>query len=311
MAIFEGTIQEFHHLIGPRIRNAINNFTRSYRKRLNGICENCGLEKELHSAHVHDNGRRSIIEYVLSDFDNNGVIKCDIDFAEKKILEAHQPIEKYFKFLCHSCHVEYDSKVENIPPTGINNEPAQPGNFEKLSKNHAITKQHQGNDTINIKEILMIKFYVVNGISYPAAETAVGHFGGHGYECMRVCRNVGITNAKLKGSMSLKEFIDLINSSNFIENIAGINDLDIDPLEYYLENKGFGVIADNTELFMAEQYFVNGTPYEKSEEMANLHGKKGFEAMYAVCKFGGFYGAKNKGSMNLKQFQERRITLNL
>jgi hypothetical protein len=308
MAIFEGTIQEFHHLIGPRIRNAINNFTRSYRKRLNGICENCGLKKELHSAHVHGNGRRSIIEYVLSDYVNNGVIKCDIDVVEKLILEAHQPIEKYFKFLCHSCHLEYDSKVENIIPTEKGNEPAQPKKLEDLNvMKLTINNQHQGNNSMNIKEILMVKFYVVNGISYPAAETAVGHFGGHGYECMRACRNVGITNAKLKGSMSFEKFI---NSYNFTNNI-GFNDLNVDPLEYYLENKGFGVIADKTELFMAEQYFVNGAPYVRSEEMANLHDKKGFEAMYAVCKLGGFYGAKNKGSMNLKQFQERKKILNL
>jgi len=307
MAIFEGTIQEFHHLIGPRIRNAINNFTRSHRKRLNGICENCGLEKELHSAHVHGNGRRSIIENVLSDFDNNGVIKCDIDIAEKRILEAHQPIEKYFKFLCHSCHVEYDSQIKDMLPSGINSEPAQPENFVKSSREkHAIIMQPQGGDNVNIKEFLMVKFYVVNGISYPAAETAVGHFGGHGYECMRVCRDVGITDATFKGSLNFEEFTE-----KFAKNITGIKVPDIDPLEYYLENKGFGVYADSTELFMAEQYLVNGTPYIKSEEMAKLRGKRGFEAMYAVCKCGGFYGAQNKGSMNRKQFEERRKALNL
>jgi len=33
MATFEGSIQEFHHFLGPRIRNAINNYTRTYRKQ--------------------------------------------------------------------------------------------------------------------------------------------------------------------------------------------------------------------------------------------------------------------------------------
>ena len=66
MAIFEGTVQEFHDFIGPRIRNAVNNLTRSYRKKLNGICEECGKEKELHSSHKHDRGRRDIIERLLA-----------------------------------------------------------------------------------------------------------------------------------------------------------------------------------------------------------------------------------------------------
>lgn len=134
MAIFEGTIQEFHHFIGPRIRNAINNFTRSHRKNLNGICEDCGLEKELHSAHIHGSGRRTIVEDVLSTFDNNGTIRCDIELTEQKILEAHLPIEKCFKFLCHSCHVMYDSKIENKNSQKIKNITPQSGEFEKISR---------------------------------------------------------------------------------------------------------------------------------------------------------------------------------
>lgn len=164
---------------------------------------------------------------------------------------------------------------------------------------------------MNLKETLMIKFYVVDGVSYPAAETAIGHFGGHGYESMRVCRNAGITNAKFKGSMSLSECVSFLNESDSVNISAETGDIDIKPLEYYLNNNGFGVTFNDVELIMIEQYFVNGTPYVRSEEIVNLHGKKGFEAMYAVCKFGGFYGAKNKGSMNLKQFQERKKELNL
>ena len=134
MAIFEGTIQEFHHFIGPRIRNAINNFTKNHRKNLNGICEDCGLEKELHSAHIHGSGRRTIVEDVLSTFDNNGTIKCDIELAEQKILEAHLPIEKSFKFLCHPCHVAYDSKVENVTHARIKNMTPSSEEFGKISR---------------------------------------------------------------------------------------------------------------------------------------------------------------------------------
>ena len=149
MAIFEGTIQEFHHLIGPRIRNAINNFTRNHRKNLNGICEGCGLEKELHSAHIHGSGRRTIIEDVLSNFDNNGTIRCDIDLAEQKILEAHLPIEKCFKFLCHVCHVEYDSKEINVITPRIKNITTTSKVFEKISRIKLwANRSHQDNHKI-------------------------------------------------------------------------------------------------------------------------------------------------------------------
>ncbi len=134
MANFEGTIQEFHHFLGPRIRNAINNFTRNHRKNLNGICEECGFEKELHSAHIHGSDRRTIIENVLSNFNNNGIIRCDIELVEKKILEAHLPIEKCFKFLCHSCHLAYDSEVGNLTSSKIKNISSQSEEFEKISR---------------------------------------------------------------------------------------------------------------------------------------------------------------------------------
>lgn len=113
MAIFDGSTQEFHHFIGPRIRNAINNFTRNYRKKLNGICEECGQKKELHSAHVHGRERRTIIENVLLKYSSNGVIRCDIGDVEKQILNEQLPIETNFKFLCHTCHVDYDSQNGN------------------------------------------------------------------------------------------------------------------------------------------------------------------------------------------------------
>ena len=92
MAIFKGTIQEFHHFLGPRIRNAINNFTRKYRNQRDGICENCGEKKELHSAHVHGQERRSIIEKILFPYLHEGQVRCNIETTEKEILKAHLPI---------------------------------------------------------------------------------------------------------------------------------------------------------------------------------------------------------------------------
>ena len=83
MAKFEGSYQEFHHFLGPRIRNEINNFTRKYRNQKNGICEECGNEKELHSAHVHGKGRRKIIESVLKPYNKDGIISCDLEEVER------------------------------------------------------------------------------------------------------------------------------------------------------------------------------------------------------------------------------------
>lgn len=110
MAKFIGSLKEFHDYIGPRIRNVVNGITRKHRLEKGGICEFCGKSAELQSAHVHGKDRRSIIESVLKPLTNsNGEIACDIGNVEEKIICAHMPIEDTFKFICHPCHVEYDS----------------------------------------------------------------------------------------------------------------------------------------------------------------------------------------------------------
>ena len=110
MAKFVGTVQEFHHFIGPKVRNAINLAARGHRNRLAGICEGCGEKAELQSAHVHGRDRRTLIETVLAEYtDETGVVACDLAVSESRIIESHLPIEDTFKFLCHSCHVAYDS----------------------------------------------------------------------------------------------------------------------------------------------------------------------------------------------------------
>jgi len=163
---------------------------------------------------------------------------------------------------------------------------------------------------MDYRDILMTKFYVVDGVSYPASETAVGFFEGHGYKSMNSCRKLGITNANYKGSMMFNSFINLLNKSN-VKISTDEKIYDIEPLSFYLENNGFGVIADEVELFLAEKYLVYKIPYVKAEEKAKMFGERGFKAMYAVCKLGGFYGAKDKGSMSLEQFKQRKKDLNL
>src|SRR6266436_1029815 len=114
MAIFEGSVQEFHHYVGPRIRNAVNVFCQKARKARNGVCEHCKRTvKSLDSAHIHGRGRRSIIEDILSAHERDGVIRCDIKAVEKEILDGHGVVADTFKFLCKDCHVQYDKYEES------------------------------------------------------------------------------------------------------------------------------------------------------------------------------------------------------
>ncbi len=109
MAIFEGTIREFHTYLGPRIRNAVNLFARRERLARGGVCEDCGRAGQtLQSAHVHGKGRRTIIEAVLSDYAVEDGVRCDLAAVEKKILDTHGPVAEAFKFLCDDCHRRYD-----------------------------------------------------------------------------------------------------------------------------------------------------------------------------------------------------------
>ena len=148
MAIFKGTIQEFHHFLGPRIRNAINNFTRKYRNQRDGICENCGEKKELHSAHVHGQERRSIIEKILFPYLHEGQVRCNIETTEKEILKAHLPIDNCFKFLCHSCHVAYDSKTPS-PTKGTAAKNNSSKEFKKINRIKLwANRPHQDNHKI-------------------------------------------------------------------------------------------------------------------------------------------------------------------
>jgi hypothetical protein len=137
MAEFKGSIQEFNHFVGPRIRNLINNFTRLHRRGRGGTCEMCGSQAILQSAHVHGRERRAIIEKVLSEYLNSaGDVVCDIKQAEDKILLAHEPVHETFKFICQPCHTQYDSTT---PKSGLIdadtlNTAQQTGEYSKLSR---------------------------------------------------------------------------------------------------------------------------------------------------------------------------------
>ena len=141
MAHFTGTTQEFHHFIGPRIRNVVQTATAAPRKRRGGICEECGEKAKLEAAHIHGRGRRTLIEGVLKDYqDAEGVVSCDLDEVERRILQAHTPIEETFRFLCNACHTAYDAGTKPTAATTRNRRAARPatesgdGDFTKLRR---------------------------------------------------------------------------------------------------------------------------------------------------------------------------------
>jgi len=136
MAKFEGTIQEFHHFIGPKIRNSVNGLTRIHRLQREGICEECGEKSQLESAHIHGRERRTIIENILEPFLNGEIVKIDIGEIETKILNDHQPIERTFKFLCKRCHTEYDRKQDSSNQKQVSSKQTVPNDsdFRKLNR---------------------------------------------------------------------------------------------------------------------------------------------------------------------------------
>lgn len=111
MATFNGTRDEFVKFLGPLVRNRIQQVTRTHKRALNNVCQGCHNAKELQAAHVKDSDRISIIKTVLQQYavGETETISCDMGEALTRIMEAHEPIEKSFKFLCEECHKQYDS----------------------------------------------------------------------------------------------------------------------------------------------------------------------------------------------------------
>ena len=160
MATIKCTIQEYHRFIGPIIRNKINSFARNIRNEKNGICEFCKEKKILEAAHIHGRGRKYIIESILEHYiTNDDFIEGDLLEIEIKILNAHQPIESAFIFLCKNCHKEYDKNEvgkNKVLKKNSNKSDLENNNFKKLNRIKLWAKKEgQINHTI-IKAFLEI-----------------------------------------------------------------------------------------------------------------------------------------------------------
>ena len=112
MATFEGTIQEWHAELGPRLRNIICNAFRKQRRAKMGRCEHCSSDtpaRELQSAHKHGRERRAIADSILEKYLHDGIVRCDISAIMAEILSKHTVDD--FLFLCDAHHKEYDKKI--------------------------------------------------------------------------------------------------------------------------------------------------------------------------------------------------------
>lgn len=117
VARFIGTVQDYHHFVGPRIRNVVNQAAAPARRSHGGICEFCGKSAELQSAHVHGRERRGLIEAILTNYARpDGFVEIDIEDVERQVIDAHLPIDETFKFICPPCHREYDAGTSQRGP---------------------------------------------------------------------------------------------------------------------------------------------------------------------------------------------------
>lgn len=140
MARFVGSVQDYHHFLGPRIRNVVNQAAAPARKSQNGVCEHCGEHAELQSAHVHGRDRRMLIEGVLANYTRaDGFVDIDIEDVERQVIDAHMPIRETFKFMCAKCHRAYDAGTTQRGPArrrakAADRQASDNGEFPKLGR---------------------------------------------------------------------------------------------------------------------------------------------------------------------------------
>ena len=110
MSSFYGTIEDVSKFLMPRIRNKVQTLARPYKNLENGVCQHCGRKNgTLEAAHVHGRERKTIVRKILEKYrSGNGYHIVDLDLFEGEVIEAHEPIEETFLFLCHDCHRAYD-----------------------------------------------------------------------------------------------------------------------------------------------------------------------------------------------------------
>lgn len=108
MATFTGTADEFKRYLGPRLRNLVQQITKSHKATV-GACEHCGGGGTLEAAHIHGRGRNQIIAELLGRRSANEVVSLDLGELEARFRSEHEPVEKAILILCQPCHTRYDT----------------------------------------------------------------------------------------------------------------------------------------------------------------------------------------------------------
>jgi hypothetical protein len=135
MAEISCTLEEFHNMIGPRVRNDVATVTKQKKNQLGLVCQHCNNKvSELDAAHKHESSRKNIIESILEDYKTNDgkYIIPHIQKVLDKIKEYHKSKDVFF-FLCKECHRKYDNSNNNHTQ---NNE-----NFKNYAQNAYDLKQ--------------------------------------------------------------------------------------------------------------------------------------------------------------------------
>lgn len=111
MAQLSCTLEEFHNIVGPKVRNDVATVTKQKKNQLKLICEHCGNKaEELDAAHKHESSRRDIIESILEEYksENGKYIIPNLQKVLDRIKEQHKSEDVFF-FLCKECHRKYDN----------------------------------------------------------------------------------------------------------------------------------------------------------------------------------------------------------
>ena len=116
MAQLTCTLEEFHNIVGPRVRNDVATVTKQKKNQLGLICQHCNNKvDELDAAHKHDSSRKDIIKSVLDDYESEDgkYLIPNLQKVLDRIKEQHKSDNVFF-FLCKECHRKYDNsnKIE-------------------------------------------------------------------------------------------------------------------------------------------------------------------------------------------------------
>ena len=122
------TLEEFHNIIGPKVRNDVATVTKQKKNQLGLICQHCNNKvSELDAAHKHESSRRDIIESILEEYlvENEKYSIPNLQKVLDAIKQRHKT-DDVFYFLCKDCHRKYDNvnkteKTKNNSSKGVFN----------------------------------------------------------------------------------------------------------------------------------------------------------------------------------------------